>query len=122
MKKLFGLLAGSVLSLGLVAGCNNDTRNDLNPPPPQVNDNNDTLDRDNNLNNRRDGINDGIDNNMNDRYNNDRFNNDLNDNHYSPAEDKNTNTDKDPAKDRNTKQEEIIEDDIDRNDADNKDE
>ncbi|WP_423800076.1 hypothetical protein [Neobacillus sp. SAB-20_R2A] len=118
-KKLFMLLTGSVLSAMMLVGCNN-ARNDINPPPPRVdNDLNDNMDR-NDLNNR---------NNLNDRDRmNNRLNNDLNDNpmdrrnHYPESEDKNTPTDKDWIKDNNTKQEDIIEDDIDVKDRDNKDE
>lgn len=110
-RKLLLLFAGSVLSGILLVGCNNDN-NDQNPPPPNVNT---PVDRNNN--------NDLTPNNTN----NDITPNDQNDvingnDHYAPSEDKNTDTDKDPIKDRNTKQEDIIEDDIDRNDRDNKDE
>ncbi|MGG1679234.1 hypothetical protein ACIFOT_26430 [Neobacillus sp. NRS-1170] len=113
-KRLLLLFTGSILSamlLGL-AGCNND--NDQNPPPPTNNRIDNDLDND--------GVNDRYENNLNNR------NNDLNDNnlidrdHYPESEDKNRPTDKDPSKDNNTPREEIIEDDIDRNDRDNKDE
>ena len=46
----------------------------------------------------------------------------MNNNYYPPSKDKNTDTDKDLIKDNNTKQEDIIEDDIDVNDRDNRDE
>ncbi|MBU8915063.1 hypothetical protein BGM25_03265 [Bacillus sp. FJAT-29953] len=120
-KKLCMLLTGSVLSAMMLVGCNN-ARNDINPPPPRVNDNNlnDNLDRNdlndrNNLNNRNDNLNNRLQNDLNDNPMDRR-------NHYPESEDKNTPTDKDWIKDNNTKQEDIIEDDIDRKDRDNKDE
>ncbi|WP_223594797.1 hypothetical protein [Neobacillus bataviensis] len=123
-KKLLLLFTGSILSamlLGL-AGCNND--NDQNPPPPTKNRIDNDLDNDgindryerNNLNNRNNDLNDNLRNNdMND-------NNIIDRDNYPESEDKNRPTDKDPSKDNNTPREEIIEDDIDRNDRDNKDE
>lgn len=121
MKKLALLLTGSILSASLLAGCN--TNNDINNPPrPKVND----VDDNNRINDyRNDPMNDNLNdrnNNINDNIRDNNLDNDLNDNHYSPREDKNTDTDKDPVKDSNTKKEEIIEDDIDVNDRDNKDE
>ncbi|MEO2075106.1 MAG: hypothetical protein ABGX20_06885 [Bacillus sp. (in: firmicutes)] len=106
-KKLFMLLAGSVLSAVLLAGCNNDDRN---PPAPTNNNINTPTDNrmDNDL--TPNDTNDVIDDNIMDR------------NHYPETEDKNTPHDKDPGKDNNTPQEDIIEDDIDVNDRDNKDE
>jgi outer membrane murein-binding lipoprotein Lpp len=137
-NKLFLLLAGTVLSVSMLAGCNNND-NDQNPAPP-VNDEVDTpLDddnnNDNNLNNKntRYNNNNGL-NNTNTRYNNNdnnglnntntRYNNNngLNDNNYPVKEDINTPHDKDPVKDRNTPREDIIEDDIDMRDRDKKDE
>ncbi|MDN3018012.1 hypothetical protein PH210_17595 [Paenibacillus sp. BSR1-1] len=122
-KKISLLLSGSILSamlLGLT-GCNTNTKNDMNPPPPTNNRIDNDLDND--------GVNDRYENNLNNRNNNlNNRNNDLNDNnvidrnHFPESEDKNTPTDKDPGKDNNTPREEIIEDDIDRHDADNKDE
>jgi len=123
------LLAGSILSAVVLTGCNNN--DDQNPPAPAVDNNlndHDNLnnnrlnDNKNRLNDNKNRLNDNINDNINNKlYDN---NNDLNNNnnHYSPAEDKNTDTDKDLIKDRNTKQEDIIEDDIDMNDKDNKDE
>jgi outer membrane murein-binding lipoprotein Lpp len=98
-KKLFTLLAGSILSAVMLSGCNNDNKNDIqNPPVPDVN------------------------NPVDINYDKDNIDLDNNNNHYPTTEDKNTDTDKDPIKDSNTKQEDIIEDDIDMKDADNKDE
>lgn len=114
-KKWLIPLAGSVLSGLLLVGCTNN-KNDLNPPPPTVKNQGDRDDNHNRNNNLtpNDTNNDVTPNDQNDVINND--------DHYSPAEDKNTDSDKDPMKDSNTKREEIIEDDIDRNDRDNKDE
>lgn len=122
IKKLFVLLSGTMLSVILLAGCNN---NDSIRPVPKVNNNERINDlRNDNMNdlNNRNRNNNLRDNDPNDvRYNNNNVN-DINDNNYSPREDMNTDTDKDPAKDSNTKREEIIEDDIDSNDRDRKDE
>jgi hypothetical protein len=90
---------------------NNNTRNNIN-------------DR-NNINNR-DNINDPYNNNgrnINNRGTiNNNLNNNGNNNYLPPSKDKNTDTDKDFIKDSNTKKEDIIEDDIDRKDRDNRDE
>jgi outer membrane murein-binding lipoprotein Lpp len=129
-KKIFLLLAGSIFSAVMLTGCNNN--DNQNPPAPAVKnpaDNN--LNNNDNLNNNnlRNDLNDNNrNNNLNDNYrnsilNDNNRNNNLNDNNnYPPSEDKNTDTDKDPIKDSNTKQEEMIEDDIDVNDKDHKDE
>lgn len=123
-RKLFTLLTGSLLSTMLLVGCNNDN-NDQNPPAPNVNNPGDN-NLNNNLNRDRDfDLNDNNNNRNLNRNNRNNLNNndmDLNGDHYSPREDINTDTDKDPAKDSNTKREEFIEDDIDRNDRDRKDE
>ena len=106
-KKLFQLLIGSILSGVVLVGCNNN--DDKNAPISDNNIRNDIQNpADNNL---RDDNNDNlIDNNNIDDDNVNDYKNDTN-----------TDTDKDPAKDLNTKPEEIIEDDIDRNDRDNRD-
>ena len=100
----------------------------MNPPPPTNNRIDNDLDNDgvndkyeNNLNNRNNNLN-NRNNNLNNRNNDLNNNNIINRDHYPESEDKNTPTDKDPGKDNNTPREEIIEDDIDRRDADNKDE
>jgi hypothetical protein len=113
-KKLFLVLLSALLSGFMLAGCNVDD-DDQNPPPP-VNDEVDTpLDDDNNLDgndnndlnntNTRNNNNNGL-NNTNTRYNN----NDIN-----------TDRDKDMMRDRNTPREEMIEDDRDAKDRDNRD-
>jgi len=119
-NKLFLVLLSALLSGFMLAGCNNND-DDQNPPPP-VNDNT-PLDDDNNL----DGNDNDDDlNNTNTRYNDDnRLNNTntrYNNNHYPEREDINMDNDKDPGKDNNTPREDIIEDDIDVNDRDRKDE
>jgi hypothetical protein len=119
-KKLFLLLAGAVISSMVLGGCNNkandnDNRdntplrinNPMNPPYDRNIDND--IDRNNNN-----------DNNMMDR-DNDLNDNNINNNYRAPSKDKNTDTDKDIINDRNTKHEDIMEDDIDRNDRDNLD-
>ncbi|MGG3469518.1 hypothetical protein ABES02_18800 [Neobacillus pocheonensis] len=113
-KRISLLLSGSILSAMLVGltGCNTNTKNDINPPTPTNNNIDNDLDND--------GINDRYENNLNNR--NLRDNNVIDRDHYPESEDKNRPTDKDPSKDNNTPREEIIEDDIDRHDADNKDE
>jgi hypothetical protein len=120
-KKLFLLLAGAVISSMVLGGCNNkanDNDNRDNSPLRINNPMNPQDDRnfDNDFN--RNDINDD---NMIDR-DNDLNNNDINNNYRAPSKDKNTDTDKDIIKDSNTKHEDIIEDDIDRNDRDNLDE
>ncbi|MED4228090.1 hypothetical protein [Neobacillus cucumis] len=113
-KKISLLFLGSILSgmmLGLT-GCNTNNKNDINPPSPTNNR------MDNDLNNN--GINDRYENNLKTR--DVRDNNVIDRNYYPESEDKNTQTDKDTGKDNNTPREEIIEDDIDRHDRDNKDE
>ena len=107
-RRLLFMFVCSLLSSMVLAGCNNDN-NDQNPPP-SVN---------TNYNNDRDMAPTNTKYDVTPNDGNDVINNDDN---FSPAEDKNTDTDKDPMKDSNTKNEEIIEDDIDRNDRDNKDE
>ncbi|WP_251552301.1 hypothetical protein [Neobacillus muris] len=112
-KKLLSLLTGTLLSGVILVGCNNDdtdTNNNLrNVPEPTVDTPNNNLNR-NDLDNYR-YRNNNIDDNDNDGIidNNNRTN------------DRNTDTDKDPAKDNNTPREEIIEDDLDARDKDNKD-
>jgi hypothetical protein len=102
-KRLFLLLASSVLSSVMLVGCNNNDDDDKEPVPTNNNGNTPAE----NLNYDRDNdVNDG----------------DRMDNHYPESEDKNTDTDKDPGKDNNTPPEDIIEDDRDVNDKDKKDE
>lgn len=107
-KRIFQLLLGSVLSGILLTGCNN---NDDNPKTP-VTDN----DIQNPTNNR---IQNPADNKLKDDDNDSLIDNnnldddDVNDNdRFRKTNDRNTDTDKDPMKDINTKQEEIIEDDL----------
>jgi hypothetical protein len=108
---------------------NNVNRNRMNND--NIN-NHDNFKDPNNINNHdnintRDRVNDPHNVNNNDNINNrGNINNDLNNNgnnnYLSPTKDKNTDTDKDLIKDSNTKKEDIIEDDIDRKDRDNRDE
>ncbi|WP_042463388.1 hypothetical protein [Neobacillus dielmonensis] len=117
-KKLLALLTGTLLSGIMLVGCNNgdnDTNNNLRTPPQPTVDtpnnnriNNNDLDRNNN--------NGHMDLDNNDNVNDDGLIDNNNENN-----DMNTDTDKDPAKDHNTPREEIIEDDLDANDRDNKD-
>src|SRR3954465_3145989 len=120
-KKLFQLLFGPMLFGVLLVGCNN---NDDNRNAP-ISDNNIQNPTNNNMRDRiqnpadnhlRDDNNDGLGDNNNidddDVNDNDRFRN---------TNDTNTDTDKDPMKDKNTKQEELIEDDLDRNDRNHRD-
>ena len=133
-KKLFQLLIGSVLSGVLLAGCNN---NDDNQKAP-ISDNNIQNPVNNDLrrdriqnptdNNLRRNIQNPADNNLRDDRNDNLIDNnnldddDVNNNdRFKGTRDTNTDTDKDPAKDRNTKGEEIIEDDLDANDRDHRD-
>ncbi|MHC0036480.1 hypothetical protein [Pseudoneobacillus sp. C159] len=100
-QKLLSYLGGTVLSISLLSGCamNNDNDNDnQNPPPEDVRTNMNGND---------------VRNDVDDQLTND---------HYPESEDINTPSDKDPSKDRNTPQEDIVEDDIDARDRDNKDE
>lgn len=101
-RKWFMLVAGMLLSAMFLTGC--ATNNDQEPPPP----NNDVDLNDNN----------GVDrnNNGNDLNNN---GNDLNNN--NGTNDQNLNNDGDMMKDNNTPREDLIEDKLDRNDADNRD-
>ncbi|MEH7545912.1 MULTISPECIES: hypothetical protein [Bacillaceae] len=112
-KKLFQLLIGSILSGVVLVGCNNNDDDKNAPITDNKVRNNIQNPADNNL---RDDNNDNLIDNNNidddDVNDNDRFRN---------TNDTNTDTDKDPVKDINTKQEEIIEDDLDRNDRDNRD-
>jgi hypothetical protein len=100
-KKLLSIIGSSVLSAMLLAGCNvND-----NPPPEDdtnVEDQGGNGNLDTDLDN---GTDDGL------------LENDAND-----TNDTNLPGDGDPALDQNTNQEEQMEDEIDRDDADNKDE
>jgi hypothetical protein len=102
-KRLLTLIGGFALAAMLLGGC--ATNNNQNPPPEDVK--NGVVD-DNNLNNDN-----NIGNDINDQITNDT---------YPESEDINTDHDKDPAKDNNTPQEDVIEDDIDVRDNDNKDE
>jgi hypothetical protein len=107
-QKLYVLLAGTVLSALVLGGCNRDVDNHNRIAPQRINNPvNDNRDLDNNLNRNN------MNNDVNDR---------LNDNYYPESEDRNTDADKDMFKDRNSKHEEIIEDDRDARDRDKKDE
>ena len=125
-KKLFQLLIGSILSGVILVGCNNN--NDDKKAP--ITDNNLRNDiRNPGDNNLRNDIQNPADNNLRDDNNDNLIDNnnidddDVNDNdRFRNTNDTNTDTDKDPVKDSNTKREEMIEDDIDVNDRDNKDE
>lgn len=127
-KKFAQLLIGSMLSGVLLVGCNN---NDDKTPITDNNIQNPGTD-----NNLRDNIrnNDLRNNNMQNPTDNDLRDNDLRDNDglidnnnidddnvNDYKNDTNTDTDKDPSKDKNTKREEMIEDDLDANDRDNRD-
>jgi hypothetical protein len=143
-QKLFLLLVGTVLSAMVLGACNRDVNNNdqiapqrINNPVDKPNDRNidnnlnrNNLDRNNineDVNNRnnldRNNMNEDVNNRNNlDRNNmNDHLNN-PNNNYYNPSEDINTDNDKDMIKDNNTKKEDIIEDDIDTKDRDQKDE
>ncbi|WP_160724133.1 hypothetical protein [Bacillus sp. USDA818B3_A] len=115
-KKLVQLLIGSMLSGVLLVGCNN---NDDKTP---ITDNNLRDDiRNNDL--RNNNIQNPADNNLRDDNNDDLIdNNNIDDDNVNDYKnDTNTDTDKDPFKDKNTKKEEMIEDDLDANDRDNRD-
>ncbi|MEH7096863.1 hypothetical protein [Neobacillus vireti] len=113
-KKLFQLLIGSILCGVLLVGCNNNDDN-RNAPITDNNIQNPAKNRIQNPadNDLRDDNNDGL------GDNNNIDDDDVNDNdRYRRTNDINTDTDKDPVKDINTRQEEMIEDDLDRNDRD----
>ncbi len=93
-KKLLKLIGGSILSAMLLVGCGTD---DQEPPPPADNNNVETPD-----------VNDNNDMNGNNDVNN--GNNDIN-----------TDNDGDMMEDNNTPGEDAVEDQLDRNDEDNKD-
>ncbi|MEL3970695.1 hypothetical protein AAEO50_00235 [Rossellomorea oryzaecorticis] len=93
-KKLVSILSGSAMAAMLLVGCN---MNDQEPPPED------------------NGVEENGDMDMEE-------DNGMNDNTEPAEEDKNTPNDKDPAKDPNTPEEDAVEDDIDMQDADNKDE
>jgi hypothetical protein len=115
--KLFQLFIGSILSGVLLAGCNNND-DDRKVPITDNNIQNPTNNRIQNPadNHLRDDNNDGL------GDNNNIDDDDINDNdRYRNTNDINTDTDKDPSKDINTRHEEMIEDDLDRNDRDNRD-
>ncbi|MCM3729632.1 hypothetical protein M3226_29080 [Neobacillus cucumis] len=133
-NKLFHLLIGSILSGVLLVGCNNndDNRNVPITDNKIQNPGTDNKIRDNiqnpTNNNLRNNIQNPADNNLRDDNNNGLGDNnnidddDVNDNdRFRNTNDTNTDTDKDPIKDRNTKQEEIIEDDLDTNDRNHRD-
>lgn len=123
---------GPLMRINNPANDNRNIDNDLNRNRinnDNINNRNNIYDP-NNINNRdnintRDRVNDPYNNNGDNINNRGNINNNLNNpnnNYLNPSQDKNTDTDKDLIKDSNTKKEDIIEDDIDRKDRDNRDE
>ncbi|MBM7577919.1 hypothetical protein [Jeotgalibacillus terrae] len=114
MNKYIKMTAGSLLAAALMVGCN------VNDGMPD-NDNESMMD--NPVNDNRD--NNAMDGNNGDNNNAMDGNNRADDDWGMDGDrnnDRNTDTDKDPMRDENANGEDIIEDDIDREDRDNRDE